>query len=151
MPAKPELEYYLVAESHSVDQTSNRVSVFNVLEAVTSGKEFAGIPQMTAISVWNVPEECTDVDFLAEVRLLSPDGRDTATAKIGFTGRAKRQRLFHNMFGVKFDAEGRWRLELLLDGQHVANHSIDIMLNNPELVQKLRQIPKSDANDVPSK
>ena len=45
-----ELEYFLVAESVSVDQLTNRISLFNVVEQVAASKFPVTIPQIVAVA-----------------------------------------------------------------------------------------------------
>jgi hypothetical protein len=68
----PQLEYFLIAESISVDQSTNRVSLFNVLEEIQCAPLPAGtpaipgrtgIPQLVAVSSWNLSPEDQGREF----------------------------------------------------------------------------------------
>ncbi len=52
----PKLEYFLVAESVSVDQQTNRISFFNVVEQVNVPVFPFTIPQIVAVASWNTEE-----------------------------------------------------------------------------------------------
>ena len=66
----PELEYFVVAESVSIDRDTNRVSLFNVVEEIfTSVVPFPFV----AVSGWNLTaDEQRGSELQAGVRITKP-------------------------------------------------------------------------------
>jgi hypothetical protein len=128
----PSIEYYLIAESISVDQTTNRLSVFNVLEDIYAQEVPMQLPRLVAISAWHVSQEEIGRDFQAMVVSFRPDGARSHEFPINFTPRSRRHRLTVHVVGLPLDSFGEWRFELLLNGGHVADHMI--LLSRQELV-----------------
>ena len=71
----PKLEYFLVSESVSVDQLTNRTSLFNILEEVRANKFPAVIPQVVVTSAWNREIGDEDIDYQVKVRISLPGRR----------------------------------------------------------------------------
>jgi hypothetical protein len=116
----PALEYFLVAESVSVDQTTNHVSVFDVLEEVrlTSAPPSA-MQQIAVICAWNVPPEDLGRDFQAIFRVHFPGLPDKDFA-MNFIGTHPRQRLVARLLNFALPTLGEYVFEVLLNGQHQA-------------------------------
>ena len=78
----PKLEYFLLCESISVDQETNRVSLFNVLEDLHlaklpkngDSKPAFILNQFVAVAVFNREPEDGDQDFEACLKYNLPDG-----------------------------------------------------------------------------
>ena len=68
----PRLEYFIVSESISVDQRTNRVSVFNVVDELQVSQFPATIPQVVATSAWNREPSDEDTDYQAMLRIYPP-------------------------------------------------------------------------------
>lgn len=129
----PRLEYFLVANSTSIDQITNRVSIFNVLEDLTPGKLPFAV-EFVAISSWHRFDESaaavpSEEDYQAIVRLHAPNG-ETSDLAMNFQMPMVRARV--QGFGVLGCSDyGRYRFELLLNGEHIADHSISILPRAP--------------------
>src|SRR5215467_8906538 len=76
----PRLEFFVVAESVSVDQRTNRLSLFNILEEmhgihvpedVTFPRNV--IPQLVAASSWLIDQDEIGRRFHVQLRLHQPD------------------------------------------------------------------------------
>jgi len=133
-PERPRLEFFLVAESYSVDQETNRLSIFDVLVNIVSSGKVAMLNRVAAICEWIIPTACIDKDYLAMLRVVSPSGKCTEELKLAFTGKASRHRLYLRILGARFETAGRWVFELLLDGEHVASHEVDVQLEQPGIL-----------------
>lgn len=121
------LEYFLVAESVSVDQQTNRISFFNVVEQVEA-KEFpATIAQIIAVAAWNAEEGDDNEDFQAAVRITSPGG-EQKNFQHNFRMPAKRSRVILTFQGIMLNSAGELLLDLSLNGKHAAKHSIEVKL-----------------------
>lgn len=117
----PRLEYFLVALGVSVDQTTNLVSIFNVLEDVRPGALPASIPSVFLIASWNEEEGDRGRDFQAEVRAEDPTGESLRhVANFTFTGR--RHRLFLEVGMLPLRVPGNMKLSLHLNGTYQASH-----------------------------
>src|SRR5438067_2048409 len=120
------LEYFLVVESVSIDQATNRVSLFHVLEELGAKAFPAFVPQMVAVSSWNVPQEEWAQAIPVSLRVFAPGALEpthehSLTLEPGDT--ARRRSLF-GILGFLFDQPGDWRFELLLNGTPCAHHLI---------------------------
>lgn len=48
----PQLEYFLVSQDYAIDQFTNRVCIFNIVENIEIS-QFPNTMSVTAISAWN--------------------------------------------------------------------------------------------------
>ena len=119
------LEYFLVAESASVDQTTNRVSVFNVLEDIQTADFPAVIPQLVAVAAWNFTPDDMNAEFQALLRITDPTGA-VSDHRANFTGQRSRHRFIVKMIGYAILAEGRLQFEISLNDAHSASHTISV-------------------------
>ena len=135
----PKLEYFLVCESVSIDRETNRISLFNVIEDIHRVKPGAQISSpllhnLVAVSCWNKVEGDDDTDFQATLRIHQPpkeDGEDSEPKDLphNFRMQSRRQRLLMRLATPVLPPahDGKLRLELLLNGNHVAEHEIGII------------------------
>jgi hypothetical protein len=126
----PNLEYFIVAESFSVDQITNRVSIFNVLERVNVASLPIALPQAIAIAHWNMTEDEIGKDFQAELVAFADE--PVATCRANFRAMHARHRTFMGFSKLNVSRSGKHRFELKLNGVPKAHHEIDIVLS-PEL------------------
>ena len=119
----PQLEYFLVAESAAVDQFTNRVSIFNVLESVRG--QIPSQFQSIAISAWNREAGDEDIDFQVQVRILTPSGNTVGEFPINFRFTNPRQRVFQAV-QVNLVEAGEFRFALSINGQHKASHALTV-------------------------
>lgn len=122
----PKLEYFLVAESVSVDQSTNRISFFNVVEQVNAKKFPSNILQIIAVAAWNAEEGDNEEDFQVAVRVTSPGG-EPKDFRHSIAMRGKRSRVLLTFQGIVLNGAGTLLLELSLNGEHQATHSIDVV------------------------
>lgn len=127
----PTLEFFIVAESVSVDQATNRLSIFNVLEESHHLKFPAPIPALVAIATWNVESNDLDQDFQAMVRVTEPGGKEFPFAQ-NFKAKGHRHRVMFYFQGIPVTSEGTLRFELLLNGSHAAWHTVDVVDDSPK-------------------
>lgn len=126
----PNLEYFLICESISTDQETNRVSLFNVIEDLQVGppEDAAQQPpvvQFVAVSCWNRESGDEDKDFQATLRIHTP-GEAPKEFSMNFQMERPRQRLSLRFHGVPKLSPGEMRFELCLNGQHVAWHTVNV-------------------------
>lgn len=122
----PSLEYFLVAESYSVDRQTNRVSLFNVIETVLTPQFPFAILTMVAVTAWNAEEGDTGQDFQATLRITGPVEGGEEQLNTNFTINTVRHRTFQNIQGLPIIGPGELRLEILLNDIHQASHTISV-------------------------
>lgn len=119
------LEFFVVSESVSVDQQTNRLSLFNVLEQVASTNFPSALPSAVAVSMW-MAEGGDDVrDFQCTLRITLPNGSPYEFAS-NFKFRASRHRVIQRVEGFPLNEPGVLRFEVLLNGEYAASHEVDI-------------------------
>ncbi len=108
------LEFFVVSESVSVDQQTNRLSLFNVLEQVASINFPSVLPSAVAVSMW-MAEDGDDVrDFQCTLRITLPnDNRHEFASNFKF--RARRQRVIQRVEGFPLNEPGVLRFEVGVD------------------------------------
>ncbi|HLN28339.1 MAG TPA: hypothetical protein VK395_11415 [Gemmataceae bacterium] len=139
----PQLEYFLVAESVSVDQSTNRLSVFNILEEVhlqrvpvpegmTLPAHADGIPQLTAVSSWNMTDQDRGNRFQVELRLVAPGLQDPIRfVPLAFTAERDRQRTLQVIVGCPVGTPpGELLFQLYLNDKYQASHRITALLDD---------------------
>ena len=124
----PKLEYFLVAESVSVDRDTNRVSLFNIVEEV-SGSLPARIPALVVVSSWNVLPEDRKREFQVTLRISLPGGVELPKSEdfaVNFTAQRSRQRILQFVKELPLEQPGDLKLEVLLNGKHAASHTVTV-------------------------
>ena len=124
------LEFFVVSESVSIDQQTNRLSLFNVLKQVGSTNFPKVLPFALAISLW-IAEAGDDVrDFQCTLRIILPNG-DRHELASNFKFRARRHRVIQRVEGIPLSGVGVLRFEVLLNGEHAASHEVDVSQKDP--------------------
>ncbi len=121
----PKLEYFVIAESVSVDQSTNRISFFNVLEEVHTPKFPVLIPQLVVVAAWNAEEGDLGSDFQSTIIFPLPDGKSKEFSQ-HFQMTRPRHRTIANLVGLSFENPGIVKFKIQLNGKHAASHTIDI-------------------------
>ncbi|MEQ1903874.1 MAG: hypothetical protein ABL888_06800 [Pirellulaceae bacterium] len=127
----PKVEYFLLCESVAVDQDTNRISLFNVLEdfQIAPPKDAAQKPayilgQFVAVALFNREPDDGDKEFEACLRFKLPDDQ-YSEHKISFRMERNRQRVLMRFVGMPpVGKHGVLQFELLLDGAHRAFHTV---------------------------
>ena len=119
------LEFFVVSEGISVDQFTNRLSLFNILEEVASPNFPFVLPSAVAVSLWMMEAGDDERDLQCMLRVTMPN-----VAKIEFTTNFKtsgrRHRVIQTIQGVPLNEPGVLRFEVLLNGEHAASHEVDV-------------------------
>ncbi len=121
----PSLEYFLVADSFSVDQTTNRLSIFHVLEEIHAPEFPIVIARLVAVAHWNAEEGDADRDFQIGFIIKSPDGERPEFTQ-NFRMIRPRHRTIAHFMGLPVPGPGVMTIEIRLNGKHEAVHTIDI-------------------------
>ncbi len=127
----PSLEYFLVADSLSVDQMTNTVSIFHVVEQIRSIVFPVHIPRLVCVSSLNIEEKDFGKDFQLTVNIKNPSGKYGEPNRINFTAEKRRQRFIAHLVNFKIDGPGQLLFELLLNEDRIASHTIDIIKAEP--------------------
>lgn len=123
----PRLEFFVVAESLSIDQATNELSIFNIWEEVRSPGFPLIIPKCAAISLWRSEPNDAGQDWTAAVR-VTPPGEPTIELPITFrfAENELRHRITQRIQGIPVQREGDLHFELVLSGKHIAEHIITV-------------------------
>ncbi len=128
----PKLEYFLVAESISIDRDTNQISLFNVLEEVAFSRstEHWAIPQLVACSSWKCEQEDLNQDFQVAVEIVQPnrDGskKETNRYSVNFTAAGPRNRICLHYGNLPIHAPGDIVFTLLLNGEQRATQTLTV-------------------------
>lgn len=104
------LELFLVAEGVSVDQTTNSVSAFNVLETLPlkEGKPDV-IPRCVAFSLWQMEPSDIGKDFQVMLRIHRP-GAELEEFPSNVTASTSRHRVFTRIVGLPLEQAGTLKI-----------------------------------------
>ena len=119
------LEYFIVAESVSVDQITNRVSIFNVLEEVHPPKLPFAISKLVAVCLWIAEEGDEDRDFQVAFTFTQPDDEKKVWYQ-NFRIPGRRHRTIATFDGIPLSRAGTLRLDVELNQEHKASHVVNI-------------------------
>lgn len=129
----PKLEYFLICESISTDQETGRVSLFNVLEDLqvapleTPMQPHLPVVMFVAVSCWNREPGDEDRDFQVTLRIHPPaQDQESKDFSMNFKMERPRHRLSLRFQGMPRVEPGELRFELLLNGEHVAWHTVNV-------------------------
>ena len=138
-----DLEFFAVAESLSVDQATNRISLFNILEEIQVMKLPPGVvaapPHFFAVSSWNMAPDDSGKTFCVSLK-FKMEGRDQVElGKVDFTTDRRRQRVFLAVVGfpLPFESPCDVRFEIYLNGSYKASHLISVTLADSQQNQTL--------------
>jgi hypothetical protein len=127
------LELFVVSEGVSVDQLTNQLSLFSVLEEVRSPDFPFVLPSAAAVSLWMKEAGDDDRDFQCMLRVTLTDGSQrefTSNFRFG----ARRHRVILKIQGFPLNEPGMLRFEVLLNGEYVASHEVNVLrINSGEL------------------
>ncbi|MCH7993975.1 MAG: hypothetical protein IIB57_05970 [Planctomycetes bacterium] len=75
----------------------------------------------------NIEEDDFGKDYQLTVRIKNPSGEDEKPNRINFTAEKRRQRFIAHLINFKIDGPGQLLFELVLNGEHLASHTVDII------------------------
>lgn len=126
----PRLEYFVISESVSVDQQTNTTSIFHILEELRFPRFPTGLQQCVATSLWLPQPGDENQDFQAIIRIRLPTG-DHHDFPSNFRLGRTRHRLVVMIRGIPIPGAGDLTFELLLNGQHQAQHVVTVLQSDP--------------------
>ena len=120
------LEYFLVAQSISVDQATNRISLFNVIEEIEKPPDKSVVLQeIYAVSAWNLDAKDFGEEFQVTM-IVKPPTKGHQEQRINFIGKSPRHRILQAILGINFSEPGVWEFEVCLNGVHAAKHFVEV-------------------------
>uniref|UniRef100_A0A7V4G6T2 Uncharacterized protein n=1 Tax=Desulfobacca acetoxidans TaxID=60893 RepID=A0A7V4G6T2_9BACT len=119
------MEFFIVSEEVSVDQQTNRLSLFNVIEQIMAADFPFSLLPCVAVSLWVAEQDDYKIDFQCTLRIISP-GSENREFPINFKFLSRRHRVIHRIHGVPINEPGLLRFEILLNGQYQACHEVDV-------------------------
>lgn len=122
------LEFFAVSESISVDQSTNKVSLFEILESIPidPASSVTVIPKCVAASLWRMEAGDENRDFQIMLRLYQPGEEVSEDFATNLTATSARHRVFTTLIGVPLRGPGDLRFEILLNGVHAAEHVVTL-------------------------
>ena len=137
----PRLDYFVVAQGISVDQSTNSLSIFNVLEELRSPGFPILIPMLSAISVWIPEAEDDGRDFQCILRVTLP-GEESRDIAHNFVIGRTRHRLIQRLQGVPIQRAGEIRMQLLLNGATMHDYVVPAIQDD--------SVPTSNVSSIPA-
>lgn len=119
------LEFFVVAESLSVDQLTNRVSIFNILERIQAPTFPLVLPQLMAVSLWEEDELDKEKQYQVAIRITLGD-TELEHIKQNLSFPRRRLRTIAQIQNLAIPGPGRLEIELFLNGEHKAWHYVDV-------------------------
>ena len=120
----PQLEFFVVSKSDSVDQVTNKDSVLDILEEIHVDSFPVIVQRCVAMSLWNAEAGDEQTDYQIMLKVTRP-GETTDDYKINLrkTG-PPRHRILQRILGLPLKKEGILRFEILLNDEHRASHIV---------------------------
>ena len=120
----PKLEYFLVSESVSVDQQTNRASLFNILDEVRENQFPTIIPQVVVTSAWNYESGDENIDYQVKVRMSLPDEEKSKDIPVNVKIEKSRHRLFLQLVNLQIKQPGELKFEVFINDEYTASHTV---------------------------
>ncbi len=124
------LEFFVVSKAVSIDQTTNQISVFEILEEMDASSFPAQIQSLVAISLWRQEQGDQEQDFQLLLQITTPSGT-SHDFRTNFRLSGRRHRVTQRIEGMILEKEGVLRFEVILNDQHAAEHIVDILRTDP--------------------
>jgi hypothetical protein len=124
-----ELEFFAVSASIAIDQGTNSMSLFEILEEVRASSFPAMSPPCCAVSVWRVDPADWARDFQVLLRITPPGAHGAASVSSNMHPEEgiRRHRAITRIAGIPVHEAGVIRFEVLLNGEHAAWHIADVL------------------------
>lgn len=119
----PQLEYFVVAESVSIDSNRNSVSVFHILSKLA----VEPIPVLSAVAGWIFTQEEIDAKKEYQVRLVfAPPGDEPKIFRVNLNANVRFQNIHLRLEYVPISRVGDFTITLFVDDDKKATHLIEI-------------------------
>lgn len=131
----PKLEYFLISEGVSVDQRTNRLSIFNVFESVNAYEFPASVRLVVAVVSLIKEDEDEGEDFQLLLKIHSPGEEKAFEFTLNFVMERERHRLLMNIDNLGIKASGNITFEVYLNGNLLATRIVKATLIHPKAEQ----------------
>ncbi len=131
----PTLEYFLISEGVSVDQRTNRLSIFNVFENVNAYDFPANVPLVIAVVSLIKEDEDQGKNFQLLLKIHSPEEKKTFEFSMNFIMERERHRLLLNVDNMQIKAPGIITFEIYLNGDLLTTRTVNVTLNHTKTGQ----------------
>lgn len=124
----PRFEYFIVAESYSVDRDTSAISIFNVLGKVPC--ESPGrIPRLAALASWVCePDEIgSKEEHHIEIIIKLPNSKPKPYRGSFFPSTRFQNIVLDLKDGLEVEQPGMAEVELIFDAEHTATHTFEIL------------------------
>jgi len=123
-----------LAQSVAIDRSTNRISLFNILESLITDPKGLILQEMVAVSIWIFDKSEFGTDHQLQLSIIAPDGSAHGPFNQNFTVTAIRHRLINTFESHEFDQEGDWTFRASLDGiaSASATHTVAIRFGQPD-------------------
>ena len=123
----PELEYFLVSESYSIHRDTAAISIFNVLNQVRAEEMPFVIPSVAVIACWIcTPDEITrGAQFQQSITFTRP-AEEPLEFRGNFIADTRFRHLVFKMEGLSVNQPGDVRVDVYLNDEYKAHHTIEI-------------------------
>jgi hypothetical protein len=118
------LEYFVVAQGAAVDSSSNSLSLWNILDAVTPKQFPAAICTASAVTSLILAKDEAGKDMQLLLRVTRPLMPKPDEFTLNFTAESQFNRLIQRLTLVPLEAPGEILFEAILNGHHLASHTI---------------------------
>ena len=131
------LEVFTISKSVAVDQATNQVSVFEILEEIPypNAEELEGLgdnptivlPELVAFSLWQREEGDADTDYQSTLSVSGhgEEERDLVTTNLSI--QRERHRIFNRIQGIPLSGPGHITFEIKINGESKARHIITVV------------------------
>jgi len=127
-----QLEYFVVAESVTIDQLTNQVSVFNIIDELRVKLPLT-LGRIVAVASWNAEEADKGNDYQVAVRVTGIGAQPKEPLRLNVSIEGRRCRTIMHMQGIQVDKPSRIVLDLSINDEHKATHTIDVSgLDDPD-------------------
>ncbi|MEO1594519.1 MAG: hypothetical protein AAFS02_04665 [Pseudomonadota bacterium] len=126
------LEFFVVAESVSIDMQTNRASVFNILENFNPSVFPFTVHSISTMTLWIQEDGDADTDFQMVLKVTTPSGAEVELPT-NFKIPERRHRLVNNLVGLTIDGPGDLVFEIRLNGEHFASHTVTVNSAGPSV------------------
>jgi hypothetical protein len=120
------LEYLLAAEAIVIDQLTNRLSIFQIIDDVAAPIFPSMLPGLSVVAGFSVARESQSTQRRAIIRLGGSALGKVSEFPVDFASHGPHHRLVYRIENVALQREGELELELLVNELHLGKRTIAV-------------------------